>query len=203
MRNIRSSRSTSATCRSHSGGSHGFESVASLSSTNWLNLSIALPLRHQDKQASWSRTFPIRQAQITAITFPPRNSPRNSGPRLRTINRQSTTPEQRLARSRNDPSQSDIARCKRTYCRTRRLKMQVYQHPTEGRTFFAPDAEPSVDFWPADFAHRRVGKFFSTAAAYRLPCRSIKHRRLPTPVPASVGPTWAMISRAAYMPGLI
>ena len=25
------------------------------------------------------------------------------------------------------------------------VKMQVYQHPTEARTFFAPDAEPSVD----------------------------------------------------------
>ena len=28
---------------------------------------------------------------------------------------------------------------------TFRVRMHAYQHPTEGRTFYAPDAEPSLD----------------------------------------------------------
>ena len=48
--------------------------------------------------------------------------------------------------------------------RALQVTMRTYAHPTEPRTFFAPDTEPSVGHGHSDFIHRRAGKFCPAAS---------------------------------------
>ncbi len=80
------------------------------------------------------------------------------------------------------------------------VKMQVYQHPTEHRTFFAPDVEPSV---PTGLKVQEIGGLNS----YSLPHPKYRHKPSNlSPVPkVGSGPRGNYIGadfRAAYVPGV-
>lgn len=46
------------------------------------------------------------------------------------------------------------------------ITMKAYQHPTEKRSFFSPDREPSVSLRCAPVAHRRPRQLFASASRH-------------------------------------
>jgi uncharacterized repeat protein (TIGR01451 family) len=83
--------------------------------------------------------------------------------------------------------------------KTFQIELRVYQHPVEARTFFAPDAEPSVDLAVPLLA-------ITGLDSYIIPhplCIKAPPRRDATPR-AGAGPEgtfWGNDFRAAYVPG--
>jgi Pro-kumamolisin, activation domain len=123
--------------------------LRSLPGTNRLNLAIGLPLRHQDAlqkllaeiydpgstnyhhyltPAEFAAQFgPTEQDYQSLINFAKTNG----------LTVAATYPNRALL---------DVSGSAQTVERVFHVTLDVYQHPTESRTFYAPDAEPSVNF---------------------------------------------------------
>ncbi|MGC9942964.1 MAG: S53 family peptidase [Verrucomicrobiota bacterium] len=82
------------------------------------------------------------------------------------------------------------------------VKMQVYQHPTEARTFYAPDVEPSVDLSVPLF---HITGLDNLDIPHPVGPKRTQHRPVPNAVVyMGSGPTnsyWGNDFRAAYVPG--
>jgi len=79
------------------------------------------------------------------------------------------------------------------------IRMHVYQHPTEGRTFFAPDREPSVDLSVRLLAITGLDSFIIPHPQNLRTARS--HPAQPMAGSAPSGNYWGKDFRAAYVPG--
>ena len=126
----------------------GLPALERLAGTNRLNLVIGLPLRNRAALTSLlgqlydpaspayhqyltpgafaERFGPTPQDYEAVITFAKANGLRVTG----------THPNRTLV---------DVSGAAGDIEKTFQVKLHVYQHPTEGRTFYAPDAEPSLD----------------------------------------------------------
>jgi uncharacterized repeat protein (TIGR03803 family) len=88
--------------------------------------------------------------------------------------------------------------------RTFHVKMQVYRHPDEARTFHAPDTEPSLDLAVPVLAVNGLDDF---VLPYPMSLRktSFKNAMKATPYATGAGPRGTFIGRdfrAAYAPGV-
>jgi subtilase family serine protease len=79
------------------------------------------------------------------------------------------------------------------------VRLRVYQHPTEGRTFFAPDGEPSVDLPVPLLAITGLDSFVLPHPLNLRAGRS--HPARPMTGSAPSGNYWGNDFRAAYVPG--
>ena len=85
-----------------------------------------------------------------------------------------------------------------------RVKMHVYQHPREGRTFYAPDAEPSLDLAVPVLMICGLDDF---SLPHPASLRLVPLGKSPDPAPAVAGsgPRGCLMGRdfrAAYAPGV-
>ncbi len=88
--------------------------------------------------------------------------------------------------------------------RTFHVKMQVYRHPNEARTFHAPDAEPSLDLAVPVLAINGLDDFV-LPRPMNLRKTSFKQVAKATPYASGAGPRGTFIGRdfrAAYAPGV-
>ena len=79
------------------------------------------------------------------------------------------------------------------------VRLRVYQHPSEGRTFFAPDREPSVDLAVPILAITGLDSFIVPHPQNLRAARSHPARPLAGSAPS--GNYWGNDFRAAYVPG--
>jgi subtilase family serine protease len=83
-----------------------------------------------------------------------------------------------------------------------RVTMQVYQHPTKPRTFYAPDAEPSVDL---DVPVQGVSGLNNFSPPHPISLRRVPSTESVRTSSTGSGPGGAFLGsdiRAAYMPGV-
>jgi len=83
------------------------------------------------------------------------------------------------------------------------VRMRIYQHPAEARTFFAPDAEPSVDAGVPVLEISGLNNY-ATPHPMSLKARALDRAVRPTPAAGS-GPSGTYIGndfRAAYVPNI-
>ena len=92
--------------------------------------------------------------------------------------------------------------------KTFEVKLHVYRHPTEARTFYAPDAEPSLDLAVPVLTVSGLDNFVVPRPASRPACLFRKASELTAsaePLVAGSGPRGYLLGRdfrAAYAPGL-
>ena len=123
--------------------------VRRLAATNRLNLAIGLPLRNQDAlnrllaeiydPASTNYHHYLTPEQFTA-QFGPTEQDYQSLIQFAKTNGLTVTatyPNRTLL---------DVSGTAATVEKVFHVTLSVYQHPTENRTFYAPDTEPSIDF---------------------------------------------------------
>jgi subtilase family serine protease len=79
------------------------------------------------------------------------------------------------------------------------IRLRVYPHPSEGRTFFAPDREPSVDLAVPLLAITGLDSFVLPHPQNLRPARS--HPAQPMAGSAPSGNYWGKDFRTAYVPG--
>ena len=129
-------------------GAARLQSVGRLGSTNRLDLAIGLPLRNQESLSNllhqiYDPASPNYHHYLTPEQFAERFGPteqdyeavkafaRSNGLKV------TATHPNRLLLDVSGPT-ADVERALH-------MKLQTYQHPTEKRTFYAPDVEPSLD----------------------------------------------------------
>ena len=168
-----------------------------LAATNRLNLAIGLPLRNPDAlarflQQLYDPAHPNYRHYLTPEEFAARFGPTEQDyqaviafAQANGLTIRSTHPNRTLLDVNG--SVADIEKALH-------VTLRVYQHPTEARTFYAPDAEPALDL-----AVPVLG--ISGLSDYALPRPRLQARPwtncpppppMPAPVPAA--PTWEAIS---------
>jgi subtilase family serine protease len=82
------------------------------------------------------------------------------------------------------------------------VKMRVYQHPTEARTFFAPDVEPSID---SKVPVLHISGLDSYVIPHRATQQRVNTERVENGTPTGSGPSNTYLAqdiRTAYVPGV-
>src|SRR5208283_5192286 len=125
-----------------------WQPIARLDSTKHLNLAIALPLRNQTElttlvQQIYDPTSPNYRQYLTVEQFTAKFGPPDQDyqsviafAREKGLTVTDTYPNRMLV---------DVSGTVADIEKALHIKMHVYQHPTEARTFYAPDNDPSVD----------------------------------------------------------
>ncbi len=136
-------------------GSHVPEAVARLTPAGTLpgaqrlNLAISLPLRNPEEldgllQQLYDPASPNYRRYLTPEQFTTRFGPTENDYQAVMDFAKSIS----LTVTFTHPNRLvlDVSGAVTDIARTFHLNLRVYQHPTEARTFYAPDVEPSVDF---------------------------------------------------------
>ena len=126
----------------------GKETVGRLPGSQRLSLAMTLQLRNQEQLQSllhdlYDPTSPNYRHFLTVEQFTEQFGPTTDDyERVLAFARSNG-----LAVTTTSPNRLvlDVSGAVSDVERTFQLKMQVYQHPTEARTYYAPDVEPSVD----------------------------------------------------------
>ena len=177
-----------------------------LETTNSLNLAIGLPLRHQASlarllQELYDPASPNFHRYLTPAQFADQFGPTETDYRAVIAFAQANG----LTVTATHPNRTllDVKGTVASIEKAFHLAMHVYQHPTEGRTFYAPDAEPSLDL-PTQVLH------ISGLDSYRRP-RPLNLGMKPLAIPNGAtpatgsGPSGTFFGndfRAAYAPGV-
>ena len=123
--------------------------AGSLPSSQRLNLAISLPLRNPEEldsllQQLYDPASPNYRRYLTAEQFTTRFGPMEKDYQALMDFAKSNG----LTVTFTHPNRLvlDVSGAVTDIARTFHLNLRVFQHPTEARTFYAPDVEPSVDF---------------------------------------------------------
>ena len=81
------------------------------------------------------------------------------------------------------------------------VTLRVYQHPTEKRTFYAPDVEPSLDLAVPILQHQRLGQLLAAAPALAGHAAGQRPNAAPNAGSGPGGTYMGNDFRAAYVPG--
>jgi uncharacterized repeat protein (TIGR03803 family) len=119
-----------------------------LAGTNRLDLVIVLPLRNREALASllgqlYDPASPDHHQYLTPGQFAERFGPTRQD--YGAVIAFAKANGLRVTRTHPNRTLVDVSGAVTDIERTFQVKIHVYQHPTEGRTFYAPDAEPSLD----------------------------------------------------------
>ncbi len=134
--------------QSHAAAPAGAQPIGRLPGSQQLSLAISLPLRNQDKLNSFLQqledpTSPNYHRYLTPAQFTAQ-----FGPTVEQFQQVISYLEAHgFAVTHQSPGRTlvnvtgSVAQVEKTF----KVKMQTYQHPTEKRTYFAPNVEPTVD----------------------------------------------------------
>ena len=184
----------------------GLQPIERLSATNRLNLAIGLPLRDREALARfleqlYDPAHPNYRHYLTPEKFAARFGPGEQDYQAVLTFAQSNG----LTVRQTHPNRTlvDVAGSVGDIERALHVTLRVYQHPTEGRTFYAPDGEPALDLAVPLLGIRGLDN-------YSLPRPRLQARRLEQPPGATPnagsGPSGTYMGqdfRAAYVPGSV
>jgi subtilase family serine protease len=126
----------------------GIAAIDRLPSAKSLNLAIGLPLRNQAALASFLRELydpasPNYRRYLTPEQFTERFGPTEAD--YQTVIAFATANGLAVTGTHSDRMLLNVAGSVASVESAFRLTLRVYPHPTEARTFFAPNTEPSVE----------------------------------------------------------
>lgn len=179
--------------------------IGLLPDTTRLNLAISLPLRNQAALAGLLRQLydpksPNFHRYLTPAEFAEQFGPTKQDYQAlmdfagaNHFNVTHTHPNRTLL---------DVSATVADIRRALRMNIKVYQHPTEGRTFYAPDADPSVDIGVAVLAIKGLDNVILPHANLRQ--TPVQPSGSPQPLAGSGtnGYYLGKDFRAAYVPGV-
>lgn len=122
--------------------------IGDLPGTNRLRLSISLPLRHQDALNSLLRDLYNPASASYRHFLKPREFADQFGPSeedYQALIAFAQAHHLEILRTQSNRVLLDVAAWPADVRDAFHVNMKVYQHPCEARTFYAPDAEPSID----------------------------------------------------------
>jgi Pro-kumamolisin, activation domain/Immunoglobulin I-set domain/Subtilase family/Viral BACON domain len=122
--------------------------MENLSTTNQLHLAIALPLRNQAELDAllkniYNPASPSYHQYLTPAQFAEKFGPAKSD--YQTLIKFAEKNGLKITGTHANRVVLDVAGSVADIEKTFQVKMQVYNHPKERRTFYSPDTEPSVD----------------------------------------------------------
>jgi subtilase family serine protease len=126
----------------------GLQPVGRLPSTNVLHLAIALPLRNRDALANlvqrlYDPASPDYHHYLTPDQFTGRFGPSQED--YQALSNFANANGLTVTATHPNRTLLDVSGSVADVEKTFHVVLHVYQHPTEDRTFFAPDVEPSLD----------------------------------------------------------
>ena len=182
-----------------------------MAGTNRLNLVIGLPLRNQEALAGllgqlYDPASPYYHQYLRPADFAERFGPTPQA--YEAVMAFAEANGLRVTRTHPNRTLLDVSGAARDIEKTFRLRLHVYQHPSEGRTFYAPDAEPSLDLAVSVLTIGGLDNYNLPHPAGRqgLAVRSLSETALsPEPLATGAGPRGTFLGRdfrAAYAPGV-
>ncbi|MGD0058381.1 MAG: protease pro-enzyme activation domain-containing protein [Verrucomicrobiia bacterium] len=180
--------------------------LGQLPTTNRLNLAIGLPLRHQEVlktflQHLYDPASPQYRQYLTPEEFAERFGPTEQDYQtlIDFVTANGLTVTGRHPNRVLLDVKGSVANIEKSF----HLTMRVYQHPTEARTFYAPDVEPSLDLAVPVL---NIGGLNNYAVPHPKQLIRKPTRKAKTATPnAGSGPGGAYMGydfRAAYLPGV-
>jgi uncharacterized repeat protein (TIGR03803 family) len=179
--------------------------VSRLPATSRLNLAIGLPLRNQEVlnallERLYDPASPQYRHYLTSEQFAERYGPARED--YETVIEFAKSCGLTVTATHPNRTLLDVAGSPEDIEKAFHVKLQVYRHPSEARTFHAPDVEPSVDLAIPILHVAGLNNFNQP--------RPLAHRRIRTPgsKPKSLsgaGPGGAFLGkdfRAVYVPGV-
>ena len=134
--------------RSQVPASARLHSLKSLEATNHLNLAIGLPLRNPEAltnllQQLYNPATPNFHQWLTPDQFAEQFAPTEAD--YQKVIHFAEVHGLKITRTHSNRLLLDVTGATTNLESAFQVKLHVYQHPTENRTFYAPDAEPSVE----------------------------------------------------------
>jgi len=189
-------------------GVGGLQPVGRLDGSSRLNLAIGLPLRNRGTLTHllhdlYDPASPRFHQYLTARQFAEQFGPTEQD--YQAITRFAQAHGLTVTGTHPNRTLLDVSGAVADIERTLHLRMRVYPHPTEARTFYAPDAEPSLDLAVPVLGISGLDNFIlphpmnlKTAAAFNTDTNAAAY-------PTGSGPGGYFIGgdfRAAYAPGV-
>ena len=194
FRGLRAKRRETDVVRPRAGGNCAFylQPLRSLPATNRLNLGIGLPLRNQEELTRllaeiYDPASTNYQHYLTPEQFAARFGPTEQD--YQSLINFAKTNGLTVTATYPNRALLDVSGSAATVEKVFHVKLNVYQHPTENRTFYAPDTEPSINL-ALPILH------VSGLDNYSPPRPALK-KNYPADKPAGVAPAWAVPGRAA------
>jgi uncharacterized repeat protein (TIGR03803 family) len=187
------------------------QSLGRLAGTNHLNLVIGLPLRNRESLTGllgqiYDPASPYYHQYLTPADFADRFGPTPQD--YEAVMAFAKANGLRVTGTHANRTLVNVSGAAGDIERTFQVKLYTYQHPTEGRTFYAPDAEPSVDLAVPVLTISGLDNYELPHPAGRSAFPIRKLSEIP-PSPESLatggGPRGSFIGRdfrAAYAPGV-
>ncbi len=181
----------------------GLQPISRLDSTKYLYLTIGLPLRNQQGlttllQQMYDSASPNFRQYLTTEQFTEQFGPSQQDYQavIDFVNANGLT----VTGTHVNRVLVDVSGAVSDIEKAFHVKMNVYQHPTESRTFFAPDAEPTVPSGLTIIDISGLNNYALTRSALHSPS-SNKNKYTVQTGSAAGGDYWGHDFRAAYMPG--
>ncbi len=188
-----------------------FPALRRLAATNRLDLVIGLPLRNQEALAGllgqlYDPGSPYYHQYLRPADFAERFGPTQQD--YEAVMAFAKANGLHVTGTHANRTLVDVSGAVEDIERTFQVKLHVYQHPSEGRTFYAPDAEPSLDLAVPVLTIGGLDDYTLPHPAGRqgLPFRRLSEIATnPEPLATGAGPRGAFVGRdfrAAYAPGV-
>jgi subtilase family serine protease len=182
----------------------GLSSLGRFSTTNQLTLELGLPLRNADAlnaliENLYDTNSPLYRKYLTKEQFI--QSFRPTAEEYQGVIDFAIGNGLTIARTNADRSLIYLTASVKDVERVFNVKMQLYQHPTEARTFYAPDVEPSV---PAGLRIQTIWGLTSYPRPYShaLPCSVASSTAMGNAGQGINGSYMGSDFRAAYAPNV-
>jgi subtilase family serine protease len=175
--------------------------IGRMAGTNRLDLAIGLPLRNGDRlgrllQQIYDPASPNFRHYLTPAQFTEQFGPTEAD--YQSVAAFAKAHGLKVSGTHPNRLLLDVSGAVGDIERALHVKMQVYQHPTEARTFYAPDSEPSLDLATPVLD-------VSGLDNYVVPHPCLRPIPLAKPALTGSGPSGAYLGkdfRAAYVPGV-
>jgi hypothetical protein len=181
--------------------------LGKLSATRHLNLAIGLPLRNQQAldsllQQIYDPASPNYRHYLTPEQFTEQFGPTEQD--YQAVIAFMESKGLTVAATYPNRTLLDVSGSVPDIEKVFHVKMQVYQHPTEARTFYAPDTEPSIDF---NVSILHISGLDNFIVPRPMSLRVTPLNKLTGTTPALGSGPWSTYRgndfRAAYVPGVI
>src|ERR1035437_6571037 len=187
------------------------QSLGRLAGTNHLNLVIGLPLRNRESLTGllgqiYDPASPYYHQYLTPADFADRFGPTPQD--YEAVMAFAKANGLRVTGTHANRTLINVSGAAGDIERTFQVRLHTYQHPTEGRTFYAPDAEPSLDLAVPVLTVSGLDNFalpHSASPAGFLFRKSAELAASAVPAMAGSGPRRYLLGRdfrTAYAPGV-
>ena len=185
--------------------------VGRLPSTNTLHLAIGLPLRNKEKlsallQQLYDPASPNYRRYLTPEQFTEMFGPTEQD--YQAVVAFAKTNGFTVTATHPNRTLLDVSASVADIEKTFHVRMLVYQHPTEARTFYAPDVEPSLDLAVPVLAINGLNNYALPRPLYRQRHgrQAFMKKFMTGSGPSGSGPSgnyWGQDFRNAYAPGAL